>query len=322
MTTPPPHSNERPAWMLPLVAAHRSGLDRQADQWVDRVLSTTDLDRTCRTAQVREWTGSAWRAAVVGGDRAELVQALRALQDQVPHPGAFGPCHVTTSPGAGLVLAVDVRSRALPHPLWMEALTSQVRVQVRRIVLLCHTDTPLDRAWATHLPSAPWVCVSTLGEAARAIAGRRTGGGSPLVVEAGSDHLAPDLVDLLPHARVTATGTTPVAAARAAAEVYLWHHAACSPHTPSSVPPRVGQAGLLSALAHLAHLPEGVCATRRWHDLNLGGAELARLVQHLRTHHGWAYLTCHDVLSASSFSALTHDLTAPRALVPHQAAPP
>lgn len=321
MTTPPPHSNER-AWMLPLVAAHRSGLDRQADQWVDLVLSTTDLDRTCRTAHAREWTGSAWRAAVVGGDRAELVQALRALQDRAPHPGAFGPCHVTTSPGAGLVLAVDLRSRALPHPLWMEALTSHARLQVRRIVLLRNTDTSLDRRWAAHLPSAPWVCVSTVGEAARAITGRRTGGVSPLVVEAGSDHLAPALVDLLPHARVTATGTTQPAAARAAAEVYLWHHATHPPHASGSLPPGVEQGALLSALAHLRYLPEGVCATQSWHDLGLGGAELARLVQHLRAHHGWAHLTCHDVTSAPSFAALIHGLITPRTLVPHQAAPP
>lgn len=317
MTPPPLHSNER-AWMLPLVAAHRADLDRQADHWIDRVLTTTDLDRTCRTAQAREWTGSAWRAAVVGGDRAELVQALRALQDRAPHPNAFGPCHVTTSPGAGLVVVVDLRPHTPPQPLWVEALTSHARVQVRRIVLLHHTDTSLDRRWAAHLPSAPWVGVSTVGEAARAITGRRTGGVSPLVVEAGSDHLAPDLVDLLPHARVTATGTTPLAAARAAAEVYLWHHATRPPHASGSVE----QAALLSSLAHLRHLPEGVCATQNWHDLGLGGAELARLVQHLRTHHGWDHLTCHDVASAPSFSALAHGLTAPRTLVPHQAAPP
>ncbi|GAB3724237.1 hypothetical protein [Nocardiopsis nanhaiensis] len=316
MVTAPEHV-ARPAWMLPLVSAHPHTLPSQVERWIEAVLTNPDLNQVCRTASAQDSTGRPCRAAVVGQDRAEMVQALRSLQDRTPHPGVFGPHHGRASTATALVLIHDLRGHPPPRSADVDRWLCEAGVD--HVVLLHGSHTRLDHQWTAQLPKAPWTRVATAQDAAHSIA-RGHGGVPLLVLETGSTHLAPELVDLLPSARVSSTGTTPLGAARAAAEVHLWRtDARPGAHKPTPAPPAVAQAALLSALANLAHLPEGISPAQRWCDLPLEGADLARLVQRLRMMHGWPHLTCEDVMAAGSFSALARYQG--RVLVPAQARP-
>lgn len=306
--------------MLPFAVRDGAEVTQQAGYWAEKVLSTSDLDTVCRSARKRHRTGATYRAAAVGQDRAGLVQALRALQDRTPHPDAFGPHQSLAPSNVDMVLVWDVRT---PPPLPSKAKDVLQGKHVDHIVLVCGRETTtIDHQWAALLPSESWTYTPTVEEAARVIAHRQRSVSS-VVVEVGSDHLAPDLVDLLPDAHVTASGLSPLSAARAAAEVHLWHESRCPARQgPAPASLSEGQSALLSVLGRLTHLPEGVCASQNWWDLRLGGAELARMVQLLRTAHGWAHLTCKKVLTATSFSALVHSLRSPQTLMPYQTAPP